>query len=456
MKKDNNQKLSVLWSLLCLFFFVILFNSCYNNEDDPVYENLKELVVSNTAVNLEYGDSTTVTISQGNGGYEAVAEDNSIAEVSVISTTVKIKALKSGSTYITVRDQKGKTQNIVVTIAAPVNIETNEFITVWKTDNEGTSNSTSVTLPVSGSYIVKWEEVGKSSHKGQEEYSDITPANYPTIDFGSVGMYRVRITAKDAEKPFGFIFDTYSAPALDGLKLIRVERWGVNKWPSAASMFAQCRNMDVTATDVPDFSACDGKMYNMFYHCENLVGNTSFAEWNVSMMWHMNELFAYCYKFNQNINAWNTKGGYLMSAIFKGCTVFNQPLDNWNLKNAANLSGFFENATSFNQDISSWELPNAENLSYMFNHATAFNRSLGSWTLEKVTNMEEMLTNCGMKSKNYDATLKGWAENAKTPNNMKLGANSLVYSSAGKDAHKILTDTKGWTITGDSYNASGN
>lgn len=65
MKKDNNQKLSVLWSLLCLFFFVILFNSCYNNEDDPVYENLKELVVSNTAVNLEYGDSTTVTISQG-------------------------------------------------------------------------------------------------------------------------------------------------------------------------------------------------------------------------------------------------------------------------------------------------------------------------------------------------------------------------------------------------------
>ena len=170
----------------------------------------------------------------------------------------------------------------------------------------------------------------------------------------------------------------------------------------------------------------------------------------------MNELFAYCYKFNQNINAWNTKGGYLMSAIFKGCTVFNQPLDNWNLKNAANLSGFFENATSFNQDISSWELPNAENLSYMFNHATAFNQNLGSWTLEKVTNMEEMLTNCGMKSKNYDATLKGWAGNTKTPNNIKLGANSLVYSSAGKDAHKILTDSKGWTITGDSYNTSGN
>ncbi len=454
MKKKN--KLFPYIGTLLVVFCALCLSSCFNNEDDPIYENLKELKVSNNTLSMEYGTSVNVNIESGNGGYVVSVDDQDMVEATLNSTTITIRALKAGNAKVYVEDQKGKKQEIAVTIAEPVNIETDEFITVWKTDNEGTSNSTSITLPVSGSYTVSWAEVGKSSHKGTTEYSDITPKNFPTIDFGSVGMYRIRIKPKDENYPFSFMFDTYSEPILDGLKLIRVERWGTNKWPSAASMFAQCKNMDVTATDVPDFSKCDGKIYNMFFHCENLVGNDSFGKWDVSKMWHMNEMFAYCYKFNQNLNAWNTAAGYLMSAVFKGCSVFNQPLSNWKVDNASNLSGFFDGANSFNQDISSWNVSNAENLLEMFKNASAFNQNLGKWTLVKATNVENMFNGCGMKSVNYDATLNGWAANSKLPESLKLGAEGLVYSAQGKEAHSTLTDTKKWTITGDSYVEKGN
>ncbi len=452
----NNNKTFPYIGTFIIVFCAIFLSSCFNNEDDPIYENLKELTLSNTSLSMEYGTSVIVNIVSGNGGYEVSVDDQTKVEASVSTTTITIKALDTGSAKVIVKDQKGKTQDIVVSIAEPVNIETDEFITVWKTDNEGTSTSTSVTLPVLGSYNVSWAEVGNSSHKGTVEYSNITSDNFPTIDFGSSGMYRVRIKPQDENKPFSFVFNTYSAPILDALKLIRVERWGTNKWPTAANMFCQCKNVDVTATDVPDFSKSDGMIYNMFFHCESLTGNESFANWDVSNMWHMNEMFAYCSNFNQNINAWNTSSGYLMSAIFKGCSIFNQPLNNWKVDNASNLSGFFDNAISFNQDISNWNVANVENLYEMFKGATSFNRNLGAWKLEKASNIENMFNGCGMKSANYDATLNGWVSNNKLPENLKFGVDGLVYSSQGKEARQTLIDQKKWTFAGDSYMENGN
>jgi hypothetical protein len=67
-------------------------------------------------------------------------------------------------------------------VAAP----TDDFVTTWKTDNPGTSNSTSITVPmIGGPYDVDWDNDGFFDQFG------ITDA--VTHDFGVAGTYTIRI-----------------------------------------------------------------------------------------------------------------------------------------------------------------------------------------------------------------------------------------------------------------------
>ena len=69
-----------------------------------------------------------------------------------------------------------------VALAAP----TDDFVTTWKTDNPGTSNSTSITVPmIGGPYDVDWDNDGVFDQFG------ITDS--VTHDFGVAGTYTIRI-----------------------------------------------------------------------------------------------------------------------------------------------------------------------------------------------------------------------------------------------------------------------
>ncbi|TVQ68351.1 MAG: hypothetical protein EA363_11430, partial [Balneolaceae bacterium] len=68
--------------------------------------------------------------------------------------------------------------------------ETRPFITVWQTDNEGTSEDNQITIPGEGTgYLIAWEEVDDPDNSGSE-----TGTDEHTVTFPSPGTYRVSIS----------------------------------------------------------------------------------------------------------------------------------------------------------------------------------------------------------------------------------------------------------------------
>jgi hypothetical protein len=114
------------------------------------------------------------------------------------------------------------------------------FVTTWKTDNPGQSNDTSIMVPIyGGPYNVDWDNDGTFDEFGL--YGNVTH------DFGRAGTYTIRI---DGSYTTIFFFDTG-----DKDKILSLDQWGTQTWTSMRMAFYGCSNLEVPATDTPDFSA---------------------------------------------------------------------------------------------------------------------------------------------------------------------------------------------------------
>ena len=91
----------------------------------------------------------------------------------------------------------------------------------------------------------------------------------------------------------------------------------------------------------------------------------------------------------------------------------------------------------------------------MFRNAKSFDQNLGTWTI-KSSSLTKMFDDSAMSCLNYSKTLKGWAENKNTTNNVTLSAVNIKYGNAGKSFRDILTSQKGWNITGDIHDSQCN
>ena len=88
------------------------------------------------------------------------------------------------------------------------------FITTWKTDNPGTSNNTSITIPTVGggyNYDVDWNNDGVFDQFG------ITGS--VTHDFGTAGTYTIAIQ--------GVFPRIYFANGGDKEKIISINQWAI-------------------------------------------------------------------------------------------------------------------------------------------------------------------------------------------------------------------------------------
>src|SRR5690606_2304362 len=100
--------------------------------------------------------------------------------------------------------------------------ETQPFITIWKTDNPGTSADNQIIIPTDQSedlglaynYNIYWEEVDNPTNNGS--MAGLT--NNDTIDFPTPGTYRVEITGQ-----FSKIFFNNTG---DKSKILSLEQWG--------------------------------------------------------------------------------------------------------------------------------------------------------------------------------------------------------------------------------------
>jgi hypothetical protein len=112
-----------------------------------------------------------------------------LCKTSGIEVATSTTALDVGPHNITYTDRIGGAES-GHSPALPIVVDppamTDHFVTTWQTDNPGTSNETSITVPmVGGPYDVDWDNDGVFDELGL--YDTVTH------DFLSVGTYTIRI-----------------------------------------------------------------------------------------------------------------------------------------------------------------------------------------------------------------------------------------------------------------------
>ncbi|WP_198319143.1 BspA family leucine-rich repeat surface protein [Arenibacter algicola] len=291
---------------------------------------------------------------------------------------------------LTVTDINGNSHSetaIVTVINTDVNndgLHDEAFVTTWKTDNPGSTNSTSIMIPAIGggyNYDVDWD--------GDGIFDEFGLTSSSTHDYGTPGTYTVQIKGN-------FPRITFFGGG-DSQKLLTIEQWGAIEWATMSMAFRNCVNLTIPATDVPDLSAVSD-MSLMFNNATSL--NADIGSWDVSNVTNMHSLFQGASNFNQDIGSWDVSSVTDMYYMFKDANTFNQDIGSWNVSNVTSMGGMFENATSFNQDIGSWDVSSVIRMDYMFAYNSVFNQDIGGWNVSAVNNMFAMFS--GSSSFNQD------------------------------------------------------
>ncbi|MBY5959478.1 DUF285 domain-containing protein, partial [Membranicola marinus] len=335
------------------------------------------------------------------------------------------------------------------------------FIITVKTDNPGTSNPSSFTIPTNNSYTylyeVDWDNDGV--------YDDQFVTGDITHDYGTPGVYTIRIR--------GLFPAIYFNDDGDEEKLLTVEQWGDIQWESFQNAFDGAENLTTVGTDAPDLSNVTdvSRMFDDAYmfcgeighwdmsNITNMRGmfdgarvfNSDISNWDVSNVTEMDDVFEDAFLFNQDIGNWDVSSAVDMKCMFEDARSFNQDIGGWDVSNVTDMGDMFKDAYVFNQDIGGWDVSNVTDMDEMFENAYEFNQNLGNWDISGLNSsgdMNQMLDDCGMSMGNYHATLAGWAALPNTPLNMSLGADNLMYCSWWS-ARDELINTYGWSINGD-------
>jgi len=296
-----------------------------------------------------------------------------------------------------------------------------DFVTTWKTDNPGTSNSTSITIPTAFgatyNYNVDWNNDGTFDEFGLT--GDVTH------DFGVAGTYTIRIQGTFPQISFSGVGDR--------LKILSVDQWGTGVWASMEASFSGCENLQVLASDDPNLSSVTN-MSNMFGNAISF--NQDISSWDVSNVTNMVGFLYNATSFNQPLSSWDVSSVTNMTTLFLGATSFNQPLNSWDVSSVTNMSYIFGNATSFNQDISAWVVSGVTNMSSMFDGATSFSQPLNSWNVSSVTNMSNMF----LGATSFNQPLNSWNVSSVTNmSQMFLGATSFNQNISSWDVSGVTT-----------------
>ena len=319
------------------------------------------------------------------------------------------------------------------------------FITRWNLATEGTGTTQlSFGTATSGPVNYTWKEVSPGSASGSGTFS----GNNLTIT-GLPANAIIRLSIAPANFRRIIIGNT-----IEGRRLLDVEQWGSTAWTSMRDAFFGCHNLNITATDIPNLSATNMDMGQMFQSCFSLKTVPNINSWNTSSVIYMTSMFNNARLFNQNIGSWNTANVIGMVRMFTNANSFNQDISGWNTAKVGSMISMFELATSFNQNIGNWNTGAVTDMTKMFQHATSFNQNLGKWRLNANVDLSNMLNNSGLDCGNYAATLVGWNANPNTPNGRTLGASGRNYGQQATAARANLVGTKGWTITGDVLNSN--
>lgn len=503
----SNWNVSNVTTMQSMFFGARSFNRDISGWDVGNVTTMQSMFFDADSFDQNLGDwdvSAVTNMGQmfGSSGMTSLNYDRTLLGWSEQTLQNDVELGASGVMYCSSPARQALIDNFNWTITGDSQSSTCSFVTTWKTDNPGSSNSNQITLPTLAggggyNYTVDWGDGNTDT--------GVTSSSPNTHTYASPGTYTVTISGSFPR----FFFNN----AGDKAKLLTVEQWGNIVWNRLS--FFGCSNLQVTAADAPDLSGVTD-ISNMFRDCtslsggvsnwntENIVfmlnvfmGATSFngdiGNWNTSNVENMSSMFAQCTVFNQDIGNWNTAKVKFFNSMFIDARDFNQDIGNWNTSSAIDMNGMFFQAFDFNQDISGWNTSNVTNMRVTFYRALAFdqdisswntsnvtimksmffaspfNQDISSWDVSKVTDMDFMFAQSGidqdlsnwdvssvttmvdifdlsaLSSANYDKILNGWSQQT-LQDNVVFGAEGVKYCE-GSEARQSLTSTYNWTIT---------
>ncbi|MER3375333.1 MAG: BspA family leucine-rich repeat surface protein [Allomuricauda sp.] len=357
-------------------------------------------------VSLEVlGESTNQIISIAIDGKEATLIADNIFGVQVPNgtdlTTLNPTIVHNGQTISpSIDDENDFSQPVTYTVTSETGVSQDwilkviavedkpmspGFITKWTTTNPGMSDDHTIEIPT---YPVELFDYGYDFNVDwgdgtvEENVSENAQHSYEIP-----GTYYVTITG--AFPRIFFNEPYYYGTDTDSQKIVLIAQWGNIQWKDFSGAFKGCMELDVVATDLPDFSNV-GKADEMFRYCKKLEGNSSFEDWDVSTISSASFMFAECDVFNQNIGSWNVSNMKRMIGFFENAFEFNQDIGDWDLSNAELISSMFNGARAFNQDIGNWSFPLVTDLSTMFQGADSFNQDISNWDVSNVEDFSSM------------------------------------------------------------------
>ena len=207
-----------------------------------------------------------------------------------------------------------------------------------------------------------------------------------TITLPSSGVYDLEVIPKVVN---GFNRIAFNSGG-DKVKITDIKQWGDVVWSSFERAFWGCRNMLVTATDVPDLSSVTS-MFSMFE--DATVANPNTRDWNVSNVTDMQSMFYQVTSANPDVSNWDVSNVTDMYFIFFGASSANPDVSNWDVSNVTNMAYMFRDASSANPDVSLWDVSNVTDMSDMFYGASSANPDVSLWDVSNVTNMSSVFSN---------------------------------------------------------------
>jgi surface protein len=218
---------------------------------------------------------------------------------------------------------------------------THYFVTTWKTDNPGTSDQFSITVPMIGDlYDVDWNNDGIF-----DEFGLSGPV---THNFGVVDTYTIRIK--------GFYDSIRFNNDGDRLKILSIDQWGTQSWTSMNAAFWGAANLVVPATDTPDFSAVED-MTAMFTNATSANPDTS--GWDTSAVTSMALMFRSASAANPDVSGWDTSEVITMGFMFQFASSFDQDIGSWDVTSLTTATGMLTGAalstTNYDSLLIGWD-----------------------------------------------------------------------------------------------------
>lgn len=253
------------------------------------------------------------------------------------------------------------------------------FVIQVKTDNTGTSGDDQIMLPIQGTnMVIDWGDgsAPETVTQANAPNNTLVGGNNVVHTYSSAGTYEISIS--NVISAVRFTNDG------DCRKLTDIKNWGTAVWSTMDGAFNGCSNMDMTASDMPDFSAC------------------------ITLKW----MLRICYEFNRYIGDWDVSNIQSFFGVLHGAIQYNQPLTNWDTSAGIDTNQMFYNMSAFKQDISHLDFSNSLNFTNFLN----------------LSNINETGT-----TTNYDDLLNSLAAQ-NVNNSLTFHGGTSKYSAAGETA----------------------